>query len=157
MEVLSMRYLGFFLASAVTLGSAAPYGLAAQTVPALPAAKAGPAPVAPAGVAAAPKADDDLPSGTVPGSSQAAAPKTDDDLPKGTVPGSSQTAAGNDWTFEEVMGGNVKVGPEVSPVALGVVAETDLAASRIYAISSAVAGALAGQYVYDQTATDKTP
>ena len=62
-----MRYLGFFLASAVTLGSAAPYGLAAQTVPALPAAKAGPAPVAPAGVAAAPKADDDLPSGTVPG------------------------------------------------------------------------------------------
>ena len=114
------------------------------------------------------------------------APKADDDdeLPSATVPGATQTGERNDWTFEEVMGGEVKVGPEVSPVALGVgavagvvafnvlaqyvfpgssllsqtfVAETDLAASRVYAISSAVAGALAGQYVYDQTAGDKTP
>jgi hypothetical protein len=83
-----------------------------------------------------------------------------------------------DWTFEEVLGGDVTVGPQYSPTAMGIgalagvvafnvlqqyvvpngsllsqtfVAETDLAASRIYAIGSAVAGALAGQYVYEQT------
>ena len=83
-----------------------------------------------------------------------------------------------DWTFEEVLGGEVTVGPEFSPVAMGIgavagvvafnmlaqyvfpnsnllsqtfLAETDLAASRIYVVGSAVAGALAGQYVYEQT------
>ena len=160
-----MRHLSLFLASAVALGLA-PYELAAQTTAAPPAVTTAPVPGAGRRQpATAPKADDD-------------------DLPSATVPGATQTGEHNDWTFEEVMGGEVKVGPEVSPVALGVgavagvvafnvlaqyvfpgssllsqtfVAETDLAASRIYAISSAVAGALAGQYVYDQTAGDKTP
>ena len=76
------------------------------------------------------------------------------------------------------MGGEVTVGKPVSPTAMAigalagvaafnvlaqyvfptssllaqtVVAESDLAASRIYAVGSAVAGALAGQYVYEQT------
>ena len=159
-----MRHLSLFLASAVALGLA-PYELRAQTTAAPPAVTTAPVPDVPPPAAMAPKADDD------------------DDLPSATVPGATQTGEHNDWTFEEVMGGEVKVGPEVSPVALGVgavagvvafnvlaqyvfpgssllsqtfVAETDLAASRVYAIGSAVAGALAGQYVYDQTAGDKT-
>ncbi|MFL5334138.1 MAG: hypothetical protein ACJ8H8_13370 [Geminicoccaceae bacterium] len=159
-----MRHLGLFLASAVALGLA-PYALAAQTTPTLPAVKTAPVPGGP-------------PAATM-------VPKTDDDgQPSPTVPGATQSGERNDWTFEEVMGGQVKVGPQVSPAALGagavagvvafnmlaqyvfpgsnllaqsVVAETDVAASRIYAISSAVAGALAGQYIYDQTAVDKAP
>ena len=159
-----MRHLGLFLASAVAL-ALAPHGLSAQTTAAPPEVTTAPVPGAPPSAVVTPDADDD-------------------DLPSATVPGATQTGQNNDWTFEEVMGGEVEVGPEVSPVALGVgavagvvafnvlaqyvfpgssllsqtfVAETDLAASRVYAISSAVAGALAGQYVYDQTAGDKSP
>ena len=106
-----------------------------------------------------------------------ALPADPDDIPK--LPGAApQAPSAPGWTFEEVMGGDVTVGEPVSPTAMAVgalagvvafnvlaqyvfpnssllsqsvVAETDLAASRIYAVGSAVAGALAGQYVYDQT------
>jgi len=106
------------------------------------------------------------------------------DQPAVTLPGASQVDLPNNWTFGDVMGSHVALGQEVSPAALGVgavagvvafnmlaqyafpgsnllapsfVAETDLAASRIYAIGSAVAGALAGQYIYDQAVAEKTP
>lgn len=85
--------------------------------------------------------------------------------------------AAPNWTFEEVVGADVNVDAAVSPWAMGVgalagvvgfnllqqyvvpgwgglggtwLAETDIAASRIYAVGSAVVGALAGQAVYDQ-------
>jgi hypothetical protein len=119
---------------------------------------------------------------TAPGAAQTQVtpPPDADEAPRVTPP--SVTAPGApsapDWTFEEVLGGEVTVGQELSPVALGVgalagvvafnvlaqyvfpntdlltqtfLAETDLAASRIYAVGSAVAGALAGQYIYEQT------
>jgi hypothetical protein len=97
------------------------------------------------------------------------APVPAPDLPTPSTP---------DWTFEEVLGGEVIVGPTYSPLAMGVgaltgvvafnvlqqyvfpngsllsqtfLAESDLAASRLYAVGSAVAGALAGQYAYEQT------
>ena len=122
----------------------------AQTEPGAP-----PSPVAPP---AQPDADDQ--PGALPG---VVAPK---------APGTP------DWTFEEVLGGEVTVGPEYSPVAMGIgavagvvafnllqqyvvpngsllsqtfLAESDIAASRIYAVGSAVAGALAGQFVYERT------
>lgn len=107
----------------------------------------------------------------------------DDDVVVVTPPGvpgprTAQAPTVPDWTFEEVMGGNVTVGKPVSPWAVGigalagvvtfnvlqqyafpgggflaqtVLAESEIAASRIYAVGSAVAGALAGQYVYEQT------
>jgi hypothetical protein len=107
----------------------------------------------------------------------------DDDGPVAPVAPNAapQVQAAPGWTFEEVMGGDVTVGEPVSPTAMAVgalagvavfnvvaqyvfpnanlltqtaVAETDLAASRIYAVGSAVAGALAGQYVYEQTNDD---
>jgi hypothetical protein len=82
-----------------------------------------------------------------------------------------------DWTFEEVLGGEVTVDSDYSPVAMGlgavagvvafnalaqyvipngsllsetILAGSEVAASRIYAVGSAVAGALAGQYIYEQ-------
>jgi hypothetical protein len=81
-----------------------------------------------------------------------------------------------DWTFEEVLGGEVTVDSDYSPVAMGLgavagvvafnvlaqfvpnggllsetfLAGSEIAASRIYAVGSAVAGALAGQYIYEQ-------
>ena len=106
------------------------------------------------------------------------APQPDaDDLP--ALPKPSATPG---WTFEEVLGGEVTVGEPVSPTALAVgaltgvvafnvlqqyvfpngsllsqtfLAESDIAASRIYAIGSAALGALAGQYVYEQTNDDR--
>jgi hypothetical protein len=41
--------------------------------------------------------------------------------------------------------------PNTSLLSQTFLAESDIAASRIYAVGSAVAGALAGQYVYEQT------
>jgi hypothetical protein len=97
------------------------------------------------------------------------------------VPAIPQLPAAPGWTFEEVLGGEVTVGEPVSPTAMAVgaltgvvafnvleqyvfpngsllsqtfLAESDIAASRIYAIGRAVAGALAGQYVY-QRANDR--
>ena len=112
---------------------------------------------------------------TAPGAAQTEVTPPQAAPPSVTAPGAPSTP---DWTFEEVLGGEVTVGPEFSPVAMGVgavagvvafnmlaqyvfpnsnlltqtfLAETDLAASRIYAAGSAVAGALAGQYIYQQT------
>lgn len=102
-----------------------------------------------------------------------------DDQP-GALPGvvTPRAPGTPDWTFEEVLGGDVTVGQELSPAAMGigalagvvafnllqqyvfpntsllsqtVLAESDLAASRIYVVGSAVAGALAGQFVYEQS------
>jgi hypothetical protein len=104
------------------------------------------------------------------------APQADNDAPAPAP--NLPTPSTPDWTFEEVLGGEVTVGPPYSPLAMGVgaltgvvafnvlqqyvfpngsllsqtfLAESDLAASRIYAVGSAVAGALAGQYAYEQT------
>lgn len=110
------------------------------------------------------------------------APADDDDPAVPVAPNAApQVQPAPGWTFEEVMGGEVTVGEPVSPTAMAVgalagvaafnvlaqyvfpnsnllaqtvVAETDIAASRIYAVGSAVAGALAGQYVYEQTNDD---
>ena len=98
------------------------------------------------------------------------------------VPTLPRPSATPGWTFEEVLGGEVTVGEPVSPTALAVgaltgvvafnvlqqyvfpngsllsqtfLAESDIAASRIYAIGSAALGALAGQYVYEQTNDDR--
>ncbi|MFO1039267.1 MAG: hypothetical protein U1E45_20680 [Geminicoccaceae bacterium] len=98
----------------------------------------------------------------------------------GQAVGEAQTkvaGAAPNWTFEDVVGADVNVDAPVSPWAMGVgalagvvgfnllqqyvvpgfgglggtwLAETDIAASRIYAVGSAVVGALAGQAVYDQ-------
>ena len=100
-------------------------------------------------------------------------------LAQATTPAAPEVSpAPGGWTFEEVMGGEVTVGEPVSPTAMAVgalagvavfnvlgqylfpnssllsqtfLAESDIAASRLYAVGSAVAGALAGQYVYEQT------
>ena len=144
---MNARNLLFFIPGALAL-AAGP--AAAQTEPATP----------PSQVAPPAQPDDDDQPGALP---NVAAPK---------APGTP------DWTFEEVLGGEVTVGAEYSPVAMGIgavagvvafnllqqyvvpnasllsqtfLAESDIAASRIYAVGSAVAGALAGQFVYEQT------
>jgi hypothetical protein len=127
-----------------------------------------------AGPAAAQTAPTTPPSQVVPPA------QPDADAQPGALPNvAAPKAPGTpDWTFEEVLGGEVTVGQQYSPVAMGigaiagvvafnvlqqyvapntnllaqtVLAESDLAASRIYTVGSAVAGALAGQFVYEQT------
>ena len=109
---------------------------------------------------------------------QATAPAASPSRVASPVPDVDVDDPTHDPTFEEVMGGEVTVGEPVSPTAMAVgalagvavfnilgqylfpntsllsqtfLAESDIAASRLYAVGSAVAGALAGQYVYEQT------
>ena len=133
-----MRHLSLFLASAVALGLA-PYELRAQTTAAPPAVTTAPVPDVPPPAAMAPKADDD-----------------DDDLPSATVPGATQTGEHNDWTFEEVMGGEVKVGPEVSPVALGVGAVAGVVAFNVLAQYVFPGSSLLSQTFVAETASTST-
>jgi hypothetical protein len=149
-----MRTINALLACAGVMGLTAGPVLAQATAPAAP-----PSRVAPS----APDIDADDPT-----------PDPTPVLPRAAP----EVSPAPGWTFEEVMGGEVTVGEPVSPTAMAIgalagvaafnvlgqylfpntsllsqtfLAESDIAASRLYAVGSAVAGALAGQYVYERT------